>query len=198
MRCPPLLTDRRVRSDVIACPAWWQTALLATLARAAFAAVLLPFFLVSAASKLGGTPYSVGPDVPGTLLSLGAFHRLVPWTIDAATGMPLAGPLLSLGLQALVLAELVLPVLLVAGLFTRTAGGGLIAVVVGTALVDILAHGAPPDAAGALFDANPFGGIIDAAVLWVALLAIPLVLGAGPFSLGAAWRRLRRREDPAE
>ena len=194
----PLVTGKRLPTDVISGPAWWRTALLATTARVAFAAVLLPFFLISAASKLGGTPYAVGPDMPGMLLSLGAFHRLAPWTIDAATGAPLAGPFLSIALQVFVLAELMLPIFLVAGLFARVAAGGLIAVVVATAFVDILAHGAPPDAAGALFDASPFGGILDAAVLWVALLAVPLALGAGPCSLDAAWRRLRRGTHRAE
>ena len=130
--------------------------------------------------------------MPGTPLSLGAFHRLAPWTVDAG-GVPQAGPLLAIMLQIVVVAELLLPVLLVAGLFTRSAAGGLAGIVAATALVDLLAHGVPRDAAGMIFDSNPFGGIVDATILWAGLLAVPLALGPGLLSLDALRWRLRRR-----
>lgn len=174
-------------------PKPWAVAGLATLARLAFAAVLLPYFLTSAATELGGTPYSVGPTMPGTLLSLGAFYHLAPSMVtDIGSGtynVPILG---SMFLHLMVFSEAVLPVLLVAGLATRTAAAGLVILIAVTTLIDIFAHDVPPEIIGTWFDANPFDEIADLRLLWGMLIAISLTLGGGPLSMDcliARWRR---------
>ncbi len=174
-------------------PKPWAVTGLATVARLAFAAVLLPYFLMTAATEFGGTPYSVGPNMPGTLLSLGAFYQWAPWMVtDIGRGTNNLSILASMFLHLMVFSECVLPVLLVVGLATRTAAAGLMLLIAFTTLIDIFAHNAPAEIIGAWFDANPFDEIADLRLLWAMLIAIPLTLGGGPLSLDgliARWHR---------
>jgi len=95
--------------------------------------------------------------------------------------------------QALVLAEAVLPVLLVLGLATRIAAVGMIGLIAMTAMIDIFARDAPPEVIGALFDASPYDPISDLRLLWITVLAVPAVLGGGGLSLDPFLRRLLHR-----
>lgn len=47
------------------------------------------------------------------------------------------------------------------GLAARSAGFGLIGRVISTSAIDILAHSAPPELVGGLFDASPDERILD-------------------------------------
>lgn len=87
---------------------------------------------------------------------------------------------LHLGVQALVLVEVIFPVLLVFGLATRIATSGMIAL---TTVIDIYARHAPPEVIGALFDARPYDMILDLRLLWITVFAIPAVLGGCGLSL---------------
>lgn len=177
-----------------AVPSVWKLSALSALARLTFAAVLDPYFLISAASKIGGSDLSIGPDVAGTVLSLGAFYELAPGALEAAGNDPAGLSLaLRLGVQALVLAEAVLPVLLVVGLATRIAACGMIGLIAMTTMIDIFARNAPPEVIGALFDASPYDPISDLRLLWITVLAVPAVLGGGGLSLDASIRRLWHR-----
>lgn len=156
--------------------------------------MLGPYFLISAASKIGGSDLLIGPDVAGTCLSLGAFCELAPGAPEAAGNDPASLSLtLRLGVQALVLAEAVLPGLLVLGLATRIAAFGMIGLIALTAMIDIFARNAPPEVIGALFDASPYDPISDLRLLWITVLAVPAVLGGGRISLDALIWRLWHR-----
>jgi putative oxidoreductase len=98
-----------------------------------------------------------------------------------------------LGVQALVLAQTVLPVLLVVGLATRIAASGMIGLIAMTAMIDIFARNAPPEVIGALFDASPYDPISDLRLLWITVLAVPAVLGGCGLSLDGLIRRLWHR-----
>ncbi|MEI4263913.1 hypothetical protein [Roseovarius sp. D0-M9] len=172
----------------------WILSALGLQARLVFAAVLGPFFLISAASKIGGSDLSMGPDVAGTFLSLGAFYSLAPGQLDAAGGDAAMLPIAVLiAVHTLVLAEALLPVLLVIGFATRLAAIGLIGLVITTSAIDIFGHGAPPEVVGGLFDANPYSQILDQRLLWIMLLSVPAALGGGWLSIDSALGTLRRR-----
>lgn len=90
-------------------------------------------------------------------------------------------------------AEMVLPALIVLGLATRLAALGMIGFVGVQSLTDIIGHAAGPETIGAWFDASAEALILDQRTLWLFLLVVLLVKGAGPLSLD----RLILRHRPA-
>lgn len=169
------LTDRLARLD----------ALLPLTARFLFAAILLMYFWVSAVTKLGAGVFGfLSPSANGyaqifpkateavgyDISQLGAFHWLV---VSAGTW-----------------AEFILPLLIVVGLFTRLAALGMIGFIIVQSLTDLFGHGAISDAKflGAWFDKVESAPILDQRSLWIFLLLVLVVKGAGCFSLD---RRLK-------
>lgn len=149
--------------------------LLPTLARLAFAAVLFGYFWASALTKFDGGPFSP---------SVGAFAQIFPRALEAAGYDPSAlGP----GARLIVLlggwAEIALPLLIVAGLFTRLAALGMIGFVLVQSLTDVFGHHATPETLGMLFDRIPDAAILDQRLLWGVLLAILVLKGGGPLAL---------------
>ena len=80
-------------------------------------------------------------------------------------------------------AEIILPVLIVAGLLTRLAALGMIGFVIVQSWVDIVGHGLAPADIGAWFDRVPSSVILDQRAFWVFLLLVLVFRGAGPLSL---------------
>jgi putative oxidoreductase len=154
-----------------------------TLARIVFAGTLLVYYWNSGLTKWGSGPFS--PD-------LGAYIQILPRQFEAvgfdpsALG-PLATPIVILGTWA----EFILPVLIVAGLFTRLAALGMIGFVAVQTWVDLVGHGVAGETLGAWFDNSPSGDIADQRAFWVFLLVVLVLRGAGPFSLDAVLSRYR-------
>ena len=151
--------------------------LLPTLARFAFAAVLLVYFLNSALTKLGGGV--TGLWTP----SAGAYAQIFPRAFEAAgydtdALTPFHTAVVLLGTWA----EIALPLLIVAGLFTRLAALGMIGFIVIQSLTDIWGHGLAGET-DRWFDRFADGAILDQRLLWVFLLVVLIAQGAGPFSL---------------
>jgi putative oxidoreductase len=144
--------------------------MLPTLARLAFAAVLLGYFWASALTKFDG------PFTP----AMGAYAQIFPKVFEAV-GYDVGQ--MGLWHRLVVLAggyaEFVLPALIVLGLATRLAALGMLGFVVVQSLTDIWGHGA---AAGALFDRASDSVILDQRALWVLLFLVLILKGAGPFS----------------
>jgi putative oxidoreductase len=144
--------------------------LLPTLSRLVFAGVLLGYFWASGLTKLDGvfTP------------STGAYAQIFPRAFEAV-GYDVG----QFGLwQRLVVlagswAELVLPALIVIGLLTRVAALGMVGFVMVQSLTDIIGHGA---GAGAWFDRASDALILDQRAMWIVLLAVLILKGAGPLS----------------
>lgn len=165
--------------------------LLPLLARACFAAVLLMYFWTSGLTKLDGafTP------------SMGAYAQIFPRAMEAA-GYDISqmGALRWLVVLAGSWAELVLPALIVLGLATRLAALGMIGFVVVQSLTDIIGHAASPATIGAWFDAASDALILDQRALWILVLLMLVLKGAGPLSLDrvlAVWRTGDRgNQDP--
>lgn len=156
--------------------------LLPLLARTCFAAVLLMYFWTSGLTKLDGafTP------------SIGAYAQIFPRAMEAA-GYDISqmGVLRWLVVLAGSWAELVLPALIVLGLATRLAALGMIGFVDVQSLTDIIGHAASPATIGAWFDAASDALILDQRALWVLVLLMLVLKGAGPLSLDrvlAVWR----------
>ena len=160
---------------------------LPTLARLAFAAVLLVYFLNSALTKIGDG--WLGLFRPAS----GAYFQIFPRAIEAAGyDVSALGTWHYLVVLAGMWAELALPVLIVAGLFTRLAALGMIGFVAVQSLTDLYGHGLidEPEAVGRWFDAAPDSVILDQRLLWILPLLVLVFKGAGPLSLD---RLLRRR-----
>lgn len=88
-------------------------------------------------------------------------------------------------------AEFILPLLIVIGLFSRLASLGMIGFIAVQTLTDVYAHGmSDPKTLGAWFDAAPDSLIMDQRLLWITLLIVIVVKGAGPLSLDRLMGRL--------
>ena len=161
-------------------------AVLTTLARLVFLATLAVFFWTSATTKLGeGVLGFVSP-------STGAYAQILPVQIEAVGyDASQLGVISWLVVVAGTWAEFVLPLLIIIGLFTRSAALAMIGFIVVMSVVDVVGHGAGATTIGAWFDNVPDAKILDQRALWILLLLIPLTKGAGPLSIDAFF--LRRR-----
>ncbi len=162
--------------------------LLPTLARFTFLAVLFVFFWKSAMTKVGDGIF--GLFSPAT----GAYFQIVPKAVEAAGYQPAkVGLTADLVVLFGMWAEILLPILIVVGLFTRLAALGMIGFVTVMTYVDLTAHGLKPEVVGGLFDASA-GGLWDQRLLWVLVLLVPLLKGPGPLSLDRllGWLLARR------
>ncbi|WP_298861266.1 DoxX family protein [uncultured Sulfitobacter sp.] len=168
-------TDRLEQAD-------W---LVPTLARFLFAAILLMYFWVSGLTKLGNG--FAGIFSPST----GAYAQIFPRVMET---VGYDTDQLALWQKLLVLtgtwAEFVLPLLIVVGLLTRLAAFGMIGFVALQTLTDLYGHGAWGDSKvlGAWFDRFADGMIMDQRALWIFLLLVIVIKGAGPISFDRALR----------
>lgn len=153
---------------------------LSTMARFLFAALFLMYFWVSGLTKLGDGLWGVFSP------SVGAYAQIFPRAMEAAgydsnqlslfhTWVVLAGTW----------AEFLLPFLIVIGLLTRLSALGMIGFVILQTLTDLYGHGAIEEAStlGAWFDKAPDAVILDQRALWVFLLLVLVIKGAGPLSV---------------
>lgn len=154
--------------------------LIPTLARLVFAGVLLVYYWNSAMTKLG-------EGITGLwTLSFGAYAQIFPKQFESlgydASLLPTSYKLVAL---AGTWAEIALPILIVAGLFTRLAALGMIGFVAVQSFVDVTGHGADAATIGAWFDNDSSALLLDQRAFWVFLLVVLVLRGAGPLSLDA-------------
>ena len=159
---------------------------LGLFARFVFLAVLYFYFLNSFGTK-------VGEGFAGFFqIQDGAFYQIAPAAMDAAGGDVSALPffpwkiIVPLGTYM----ELLLPALLVLGLFTRLAAVGMIGFVIVQTLTDIYGHMADAQTIGALFDRFPDSLIADQRLLWSVPLVYLALKGGGTISLDAVLTRM--------
>ncbi|MEO1536545.1 MAG: DoxX family protein [Pseudomonadota bacterium] len=158
----------------------FSTPVMTTLARFIFAAVLLVYYVNSGFAKLGDG--LSGLIFPGS----GAYATIFPkaseavlYDVSQLTTFHYAVVLLGTW------AEIILPVLVVIGLFTRAAAFGMIGFVIVQSLTDLFGHGgiAHSETLGVWFDRLADGAILDQRSLWVFLLLYLVFKGGGPLSL---------------
>ncbi len=149
------------------------------LARFVFAAVLLVYYLNSAATKVGeGTTgfFSVGDN---------AYFQILPSVVEAYGYDASQVPFFPWDLIVIAgtYTEFVLPIFIVLGLFTRLAALGMIGFTLVQSYVDIAFHGVDAKTIGAWFDRFSDAAILDQRALWIFLLVYLVVKGAGAVSL---------------
>jgi len=157
--------------------------LLPTLAHLLFAGILLMYFWVSGLTKLGegfGGVFS-----PST----GAYVQIFPRLMEAVGyDTTQFSTLHRLVVLAGTWAEFILPALIVLGLLTRLAALGMIGFIAVQSLTDLYGHNgwADPKVIGGWFDRFPDGIILDQRALWVFVLMVLVLKGAGPLSFDRA------------
>lgn len=160
---------------------------LSLFVRGTFASVLLPFFFTSFLTKVDGFSLTIGAYaqiVPKQIEALGYDSSALPWPLHL---LVLAGTL----------AELVLPIAVVAGLATRISAVAMIGFVGVMSLTDIYGHGIDAMTIGAFFDGDPYAVIADQRLLWMTMLVVLLATGGGAFSLDAVVSRWLQRSADA-
>lgn len=158
--------------------------LITTTARFAFTSVLFLFFWNSAKTKIGDGIFSP---------ALGAYVQIFPKKLEAL-GYDVSQ---MSGLDTLIVllgtyAEFILPTLIAVGLFTRLASLGMIGFIVVMSYVDITGHNVDAATIGVMFDRLPYGLILDQRLLWVFVLLVLILKGAGPISADYMLRRFRK------
>jgi putative oxidoreductase len=152
---------------------------LGLMLRLVFIAVLMPYYLNSFLTK-------VGPGIAGFFeIQASAYYQIVPQAVDAAGGDIDAIGAFPYGLIVLfgTYAEILLPVMIAAGVFTRLASLGMIGFIVVQSAVDIVFHQVNAATIGQLFDRFPDSVILDQRLLWIALLLVLVAKGAGRISV---------------
>lgn len=150
-------------------------------ARLLFLAVLGAYYYQSALTKSG-------MGVLGVFMpSAGAFYQILPGLTEHYSYDTSAIPFFPWHLIVIAgtLTEFTLPILIVAGAFTRLASLAMIGFITVQTIVDIYAHGA---AAGMLFNNQP-GELIDMRLLWIFPLVYLVINGAGKVALDPVLRR---------
>lgn len=152
--------------------------LVPSLARLAFAGVLLGYFMTSVGTKLG-------PGLTGFLHPTdGAFVQIYPRLTQAAGyDTSQIGLLPHLIVIAGTMAEAVLPILITIGLFTRLAALGMIGFVLLQSLTDVFGHGVTGADLGAWFDAASDALILDQRAFWMLAFVTLITMGGGPLSV---------------
>ncbi|WP_417687123.1 DoxX family protein [Roseibium sp.] len=148
-------------------------------ARAVFASTLLVYFINSALTKMGNGLFGfLSP-------SDGAYAQILPTLMEqvgydtSQIGFFPYGLIVLLGTWG----EIILPILVVIGLFTRVASLGMIIFVIVMSYVDITGHFVEAETIGALFDGNPTSLILDQRLLWIFVLLVPMLKGPGAVSV---------------
>ncbi len=156
-------------------------------ARLVFSSVLLMFFVNSAMTKLGS-------GFPGMFIpSVGAYAQILPPIAEAAGYDPSQIALFPWKLIVLAgtYAELLLPVMLLLGIFTRISALSLIGFIVVMSFVDISFHGLDSKSIGFFFDRVQDGIIADQRLLWIFPLIYLVLKGGGPVSVDGLISRAR-------
>lgn len=156
--------------------------LLGLLARLTFALVLMVYFLNSAMTKFEGGPFSIADA---------AYFQIVPPIVEAAefdtsqVGFLPWGAIVYAGSYA----EVILPLLILIGLFTRLAALGMIVFVFVQSYVDIAFHGVKAATIGSWFDNISGAAILDQRAFWVFLFLTLILKGPGRISLDSILAR---------
>ncbi len=150
--------------------------LLGLLARLVFAGVLFIYFFNSALTKFDGGPFSIADA---------AYFQIVPPIVEAAGYDASQVAFIPWGLMVLAgsYGEVILPILVVIGLWTRIAACGMIVFVFVQSYVDIAFHHVDAATIGAWFDNLSNAAILDQRALWVFLLVYLVIRGPGAISL---------------
>ena len=123
----------------------------------------------------------------------GAYFVIVPQLMDAAQYDPA-----NLSIFAHIIVyfgtymEIILPCLIVIGLFTRLSALAMIFYILVQTYVDIVFHAVEDKTIGALFDRFPESVISDQRALWIFVLVVLVIKGGGYLSLDHLFKKMRQ------
>lgn len=148
-------------------------------ARFAFASLLFLYYLNSGWNKLGDGLFGFLHP------SIGAYATIVPPVFERYGADPGALPFFPWHVIVLLgtWAEILLPLLIVIGLFSRIAAVGMIVFVAVQTYVDVAYFGLEGKFVGAMFDRFPDAIVFDQRMMWIFALAIIVANGPGRLSL---------------
>lgn len=158
-------------------------------ARFAVAAVLLVYYWNSALTKIGAGPFGF------LQVADAAYYQIVPHVVEAA-GYDVSKVAFfpwTIMVYAGTYAEFILPILVVAGLFTRIGALGMLGFIAVQSIVDVVLHMVGPEATGAWFDRFSDSLILDQRLMWMVPLVYLVVRGAGAVSLDHLLVTMSRR-----
>lgn len=162
----------------------WLTGLLA---RLTFLAVLFFYYVNSVTTKLGAGFAGIFQIQDSAYFQILGEEGMLAYEFDTANIPWYVDLVVALGTYM----EFLLPVAIVLGLFTRIAAIGMIIFIFVQSYVDIAVHKVDAGTVGALFDRHSDSLIMDQRALWVFLLAVLVLKGAGSLSvdrlLGRWW-----------
>lgn len=157
------------------------TPVLPLLARLVFAGSLFLFFINSAMTKFGS--HLLSP-------SIGGYAQILPLKAAANGYNPTAFNWLDwLIVMAGTYGEIILPLMIIFGLFTRLAAVGMLGFIFVMTVVDVTGHGV---AIGRIFD-HQATGILDQRMFWGFLLVTLVATGGGKISLDGLFERIRSK-----
>ncbi|MBI1384593.1 MAG: DoxX family membrane protein [Rhizobiales bacterium] len=147
--------------------------------RLGLASVLLVYLLNSAATKVGsGFPGSLVPTISAYAQMLPPVAEQAGYNADKIAFLP-HGLIVYAGTYG----EVLLPLLVVVGLFTRIASLGMLAFIAVMTYVDINFHGVDAKTIGDFFDVVQDSPIADQRLLWALPLIYLVLRGPGAISL---------------
>ncbi|MCV6575130.1 MAG: DoxX family protein [Cohaesibacter sp.] len=152
---------------------------LGLVARLVFGSVLFFLFFNAGLSKVGegffglfspsaGAYAQVVPHIAEAVVYDTSKIAFFPWTIIVIAGT---------------IAEIVLPITILTGLFTRISSLAFIGVIAVMTFVDITLHGVGAETIGAFFDQQHNAEISDQRLLWIFPLLYLIIKGPGKISL---------------
>ena len=163
--------------------------LIGLFARLTFLAVLYFYFLNSAKTKVGEGFFGFFQVQDGAYFQILTEKGMAAYDFDAANVPFFYDLIVYFGTYS----EFILPLLIVIGLFTRVAAFGMIIFILVQSYVDIAFHGVDAATRGMLFDRDSASVIMDQRALWIFLLLVLALKGAGAISLDSMvskwWRR---------
>ncbi len=148
-------------------------------ARLIFLAVLLLYFWNSGNTKIGEGLFGIFNIQDGAYFQILGEPGLAAYDFDVSKLPWYLHFMVFFG----TLSEFVLPLLIVLGLFTRIAAIGMSVFIFVQTYVDIYVHGVDAGTIGKLFDREATSLVMDQRALWIFLLVVLIIKGAGSISL---------------
>ena len=156
------------------------------LARLTFLAVLYFYFLNSAKTKVGEGLAGFFQVSDGSYFQILGEAGMLQYEFDTANIPWYIDLVVYFGTYF----EFILPILILLGLFTRIAAIGMSVFILVQTYVDITVHKVDAGTTGMLFDREATSLIMDQRALWLFVLVILILKGAGSISLDrfvSAW-----------
>lgn len=150
--------------------------LLSLWARLTFLAVLVFYFWNSGNTKIGDTIFQIQD---GAYFQILGESGMIAYDFDTANVPWYLDLMVYLG----TISEFLLPLLIIIGLFTRISAIGMTIFILVQSYVDIYVHKVDAGTIGVLFDRDPNSLIMDQRALWILMLGILILKGAGKISL---------------